>query len=186
MISINYQATSLLDTIGFFNLSKSVMTTPFHYSTTYVLDRSHFSETFDESITVVNPKTLYFKSMILFFLGTIILLFTEISPYASWFIVALGVLEALSIRFRKPWWLARQLISRAANSELTLTIDENSVSSKSYYVESEIPWAEVNDIKQTKQGWLLYHARGKTYISGRCLSEVAKKFISVKAQEHNN
>ncbi|MFT6898604.1 MAG: hypothetical protein ACJA13_003028 [Paraglaciecola sp.] len=157
------------------------MTTPFSYSTTYILDKSHFSETFDESITADNAKTVYFKAIILALLGLIILLFTQITAYIAWFIVALGAVEVLSIRFRKSWWLARQMISKAANSELTLTVDENGVRSKSFYVESEILWADVKKIEQTAQGWLLYHAGGKNYLSGRCLSAAANEFISAQA-----
>lgn len=157
------------------------MTEPFNYSTTYKLDKSHFSETFDESITEENSKNLYMKSIILAVMGSSILLFTEMSAYVAWFIVALAAVEALSVRFRKPWWLTRQMISKAANSELTLTIDEKSVSSKSYYVESKILWNDVSKIEQTPQGWMLYHRNGKHYISGRCLSEPAKKFIQAQA-----
>lgn len=157
------------------------MTTPFCYSTTYKLDKSHFSETFDESSAVDNAKTVYLKSIILALVGLAILLFTDITAYVAWFIVALGAVEVLSIRFRKSWWLARQMISKAANSELTLTVDENSVSSKSFYVESKIPWAEVRKIEKTAQGWLLYHGGGKNYLSGRCLSEAANEFITAQA-----
>jgi hypothetical protein len=157
------------------------MSTPFSYSSTYILDKSHFSETFDASITVDNAKTVYFKSIILAFLGLALLLFKQIRPYVGWFIVALGALEVLSVRFRKSWWLARQMISKAASNELTLTIDEYSVSSKSFYVESKISWAEVRKIEQTAQGWLLYHAGGKNYLSGRCLSEPANEFIRAQA-----
>ena len=157
------------------------MTSPFSYSTTYILDKSHYSETFDESVTLNNSRNVYFKSIALGLLGLAILLFTEVSPYGAWFVVALGVLEALSIRFRKSWWLARQMMSKAANTELTLTIDENGVSSKSFHVESRISWAEVKKVEQTDQGWLLFHAGGKNYLSGRCLSEEAKNFISAQA-----
>lgn len=157
------------------------MTTPFSYSITYTLDRSHFSETYDESITASNAKTLYLKSIVLIVLGLATLLYTEISPFVAWFIVALGFLEVLSIRFRKPWWLARQMMSKAASTELTLTIDENSVSSKSFYVESKITWVEIKKIKKTTQGWLLYSATGKNYLSDRCLSDAAKEFVSAQA-----
>lgn len=157
------------------------MTEPFNYSTTYKLDKSHFSETFDESITEENSKNLYMKSIILAVMGSSILLFTEISAYVAWFIVALAAVEALSVRFRKPWWLTRQMISKAANSELTLIIDENSVSSKSYYVESKILWNDISKIEKTTQGWMLFHSAGKSYISGRCLSEYANEFIKTQA-----
>ncbi len=157
------------------------MTTPFTYSTSYILDKSHFSETFDESITVDNSISVYFKSIVLALLGLATLLLTDISPYVAWFIVALGGLEVLSIRFRKPWWLARQMMSKAANNKLTLTMDETSVSSKSLHVDSKILWADISKIEQTAQGWLLYHASGRNYLSGRCLSEAAKEFISAQA-----
>lgn len=157
------------------------MTEPFYYSTSYKLDKSHFSETFDESITEENSKNLYLKSIILTVMGSSILLFTDVSAYIAWFIVALAAIEALSVRFRKPWWLTRQMISKAANSELTLTIDENGVSSKSFYVESKIMWNDVDRIEKTAQGWMIYHNSTKNYISGRCLSEPAGDFISAKA-----
>ena len=162
------------------------MPTPFSYSFSYILDKSHFSETFDESVIIDNSKTVYFKSMVLALFGLAVLLFTPVNAYAAWFIVALGALEALSIRFKKSWWLARQLISKAANAEITLTIDDKEVCSKSFYVESKISWTEINKIEQTKQGWLLYHSGGKNYISGRCLSEQANEFINGQAQLKGN
>jgi len=157
------------------------MTSPFYFSTTYILDKSHFSETFDESVTVDKSNTVYFKTIVLAMLGLGILIFTDVNPYAAWFIVALGAIEALSIRFRKAWWLARQLISKAANADVTLTIDEKSVSSKSFYVTSEISWLEITKVEQTVQGWLLYHKGGKNYLSNRCLSDAANEFINAQA-----
>lgn len=157
------------------------MSTPFSYSTTYILDKSHFSETFDESNALDNSKKAYLKGILLALLGLAILIFSEIHPYIAWFIIALGGLEVLSIRFRKSWWLSRQLISKAANTELTLTINTQGVYTRSFSVESEISWANVSKIEQTSQGWLLYHAGGKSYLSNRCLSESAKVFIETQA-----
>ena len=157
------------------------MTAPFYYSTTYKLDKSHFSETFDESIPVNTSIKAYVKSIGLAIIGFAILYFTNLNSYAAWFIIVLGVVDACSVYFRKPWWLARQMISEAANVELTLTIDENGVSSKSFSVESKITWDEVIKIEQTRQGWLLYHASGRNYLSSRCLSEAAKEFIRAQA-----
>ena len=157
------------------------MATPFFYSTTYILDKSHYIETYDASKLAGNAKRVCIVTVLLAILGFLLLLFTPISPYAAWFIIALGALEAFSYRFRKPWWLGRQLISKAANTELTLTINEDGLSSRSVHVKSEISWQEVNKIEQTAQGWLLYHAKGKTYLSGRCLSEAANEFIRAQA-----
>ena len=122
------------------------MSTPFSYSTTYILDKSHFSETFDESNALDNSKKAYLKGILLAILGLAILIFSEIHPYIAWFIIALGGLEV-----------------------------------RSFTVESEISWANVSKIEQTSQGWLLYHAGGKSYLSNRCLSESAKVFIETQA-----
>ncbi|WP_371194429.1 YcxB family protein [Glaciecola sp. SC05] len=157
------------------------MTTPFHYSTTYVLDKSHFSETFDESVTTNNPKTAYLKSIGLALFGIALLLLTELSGYAAWFVIVLGIVEALSVYFKKPWWLARQMISRAANETLTLTIDNEGVSSSSDSVESKILWEDVTQVEGTAQGWMLHHANGRNYLSKRCLSDAANDFLRQKA-----
>lgn len=157
------------------------MTTPFYYSTTYVLDKSHFSETFDESTPVKTSIMAYAKPVGLMIFGSAILYYTELSPYAAWFIIILGFVDACSVYFRKQWWLARQMISDAANTELTLTLDENGVSSKSFSVDIKVLWDEVTKIEKTPQGWLLYHASGKNYLSDRCLSESSMEFLSKKA-----
>ncbi len=154
------------------------MTTPFNYTTKYKLDRSHFAETFDESAVEKSVMQRYLKAILLFAIGAIMLIFTEVTAYVSWFFVALGAVEALSVRFRRPWWLTRQMMSRAANSELSMTIDNEGLKTMSAYVKSTILWQDVTRIKQTRQGWLIHHQGGCTYLSNRCLSDAAQKFIS--------
>lgn len=157
------------------------MTAPFHFSTTYVLDKSHFSETFDESVPPINPRKAYFKSIGIALFGLAILFFTELSGYAAWFILVLGIIEALSVYYKKSWWLARQMISRAANESLKLTIDDEGIRSSSYSVERKILWRDVTYIEQTKQGWILYQGARKHYLSKRCLSKEANVFIDFQA-----
>lgn len=159
------------------------MTEAFHYSTTYKLDKSHYSETYDQSVTYDFVKTGYIKATIWALVGVVLLLATEISGYISWFIIGLGVLEALNVRFHKAWWLARQMISKAANNKVTLTIDEESVKSHSIHVNSKIAWRDIVKIEQTSEGWLLHQQTGKSYLSNRCLSQEAQDFIAAKAAE---
>jgi hypothetical protein len=157
------------------------MTKAFSYTTTYVLDKSHFAETFDESVIIDKSIKAYAKSIGLALFGFAILYFTDLSSYAAWFIVVLGIVEALNVYFKKPWWLARQMISRAANEELTLSIDEEGICSQSYSVKSHIAWADINKIEKTPQGWLLYQGASRSYLSCRCLSAEANAFIQAKA-----
>ncbi|NMH61500.1 YcxB family protein [Alteromonas ponticola] len=154
------------------------MNMPFSYTTRYKLDRSHFAETFDQSFIESGFLQRYLKAIILFSIGAVMLIFTDITAYLSWFFVALGALEAVSVRFRRPWWLARQMLSKAANSELSLTIDDKGLKTTSSYVESTILWAQVNRIEKTRQGWLIHHQGGRAYVSDRCLSEEAKQFLA--------
>lgn len=157
------------------------MTEPFHYSTTYVLDKSHFSETFDESYVQGNEKSAYLKSLFFIVPGVLLLLFSDLSPYAAWFLIALGIIEALSVKFRKPWWLARQMISKAANDTLTLVIDDQGVASHSINVNSKLLWKDINRVEKTRLGWLLYQGTGKTYLSNRCLNDETRQFLTEKA-----
>ncbi|MEP2651565.1 MAG: YcxB family protein [Paraglaciecola sp.] len=156
------------------------MTQPFQYSTSYILDKSHFSETFDQTVTEVAPQKAYLKSLVIGVLGAILLLATELNPYISWFVVAWAGVEVLSVRFQKSWWLARQMISKAANNELTLTIDEEGIRSQSTSVKSFITWDDIIKIEQTSQGWLLHHGAGRSYLSSRCLSPEAQAFVAQK------
>lgn len=159
------------------------MTQEFSYDTTYILDKSHFSETFDESVVESNANTAYFKSILLAVLGLGVLLTTDVNPYAAWFIVALAAVEALSVRFRKSWWLTRQMLSKTANAEVSISISDHKIHTHSFYADSHILWSEVSQIEATKQGWLIYHPKGKNYLSNRCLSTDAIEFLKGKASE---
>ena len=158
------------------------MTTAFTYSTTYLLDKSHYIETYEASVPADNSKKVYLIAILLALVGLAVLMLTEINAFVAWFIIALGGLEVFSIRFKKPWWLARQLISKAANTELTLTIDEHGISSKSIHVKSTLAWTDISKIEVTENGWLLYHNDSKNYLSSRALSDEAKAFLTTKIQ----
>jgi len=159
------------------------MTTPFYYSTTYVLDKRHFSETFEQSMPKTPDKSAYYKSIGLALLGFIIIYLTKAASYAGWFVIILAIVDACSVYFNKSWWLARQMISQAANTQLTLTIDEMSISSESHSVKSKILWMDVTHIVATDKGWLLHHSAGKTYLSSGCLSDQANAFVKAKASK---
>ena len=161
------------------------MTDSFQYSTTYILDKSHLSETFDQSDTGENKKAEYAKAAILVVIGLAVLQLTNLSPYIGWFIIALSIVETLSIRFKKAFWLGRQLISRAANNSLTLTIDEQGIATHSHYVNSKLLWDDITRIEETAKGWLLYQGKGKSYLSNRCLSDEAREFVRLKAEDKN-
>lgn len=161
------------------------MESQFSYSTTYVLDRPLFSETYDQSVVAKDIKTKYGKSVVLSLFGVVLLYFTEVTAYLAWFFIVLGAIDAVSVRYQKSWWLTRQMMSRAANTKLTLTIDDVGVRSQSHYVDSQIKWSDMTSIEATSKGWLLHIGKGKTYISNSKLNDEAIAFIKKQAATRN-
>ncbi len=152
------------------------MTEAFNYSTQFILDKSYYCECFDESVTQKVTLKTYLKALIFVLIGLALLL-TAANNYASWFIIALGILEALSIKFKRTWWLLRQMWSRAADNPVTLTINEQGIHTFSDYIDSKILWDQIYDLKETKQGFLIRLEKSQTYLSKGYLNTVAIDFI---------
>ena len=157
------------------------MDTPFSYTSTFVLDKAHFNECYCESATLELSAKAFLKSSILMLFGLILLLFTPVNAYAAWFVVALGILEALSLYYNQPWWVLRQMLSKASNSEVTLTIDKQGVLSESFYHNGRILWLDVFEIKEMDLGFVLHFTVGKktskSYVSKGSLSNSAQEYI---------
>ncbi|MDP7592625.1 MAG: YcxB family protein [Litorilituus sp.] len=117
--------------------------------------------------------------------GLYILLFTQVNAYAAWFVIALGVLEAVSLYYHQPWWVIRQMLSKASNSEVTLTIDEQGVLTESFYHTGRILWHNITDIQESELGIILIFtldkSQGKSYLSKSCLSEAALRYLLNKS-----
>ena len=163
------------------------MNTPTSFTSKFILDKPHFNECYSQSNTIEHSENAYFKAGVLMLFGLIILLFTPVNNYAAWFVVALGILEALAIYYSQPWWVLRQMLSKASGSDVTLTIDEQGVLSESFYHNGRILWSDVCDIKETQLGFVLHFTIGKktskSYLSKSHLSNSAQEFI-VKRIDH--
>ena len=157
------------------------MATPFSYITQYRLDKDHFRECYAQSVITDNSVGVYFKAMLLSVGGVLLVLFTDVNPYAAWFLLLLGALEALSVYYQQAWWVMRQMLSKAANSEVTLTIDEVGITSQSPFAELIIEWQSVKAFTATESGWLVEHAQGKNYLSNSCLTAQAIEFMKGKS-----
>lgn len=156
------------------------MTTSFSYQYEFTLDKAHFEECYDESV-VVDMRPKRFLKAGLFVLFGIALLFSDLTRYAAYFFVGLGIVEALSIRYQRPWWLMRQMMSKAAGNDVTLLIDEHGIKTQSLYVHQLITWGEIYRIKETQAGFLVTHKAGTSYISKRCLNDDAADYIRQKS-----
>jgi len=153
------------------------MATPFTYSTNFVLDKDHFNECYEQSINAPRGNT---KAIIFILLGGG-LLFLSDSPYLAWFLIALGILELFSNRYHQAWWVLRQMLSRASKSTVTITLDEQGITTQSHYFASQTPWNEFTKIEDTEKGYLLFTKKGKSYLSKKHLSTQAQEFIKQKS-----
>ena len=160
-----------------------LMNSTFSYSTTFVLNRQYYSECFEQSVVIEHALRRYAKALFFIVFGALLVLFTEVNEYAAWFVFALGILEAVSIRYQQAWWVARQMLSRAAKSEVKLIVDESGISTESFYQNNQHAWSDFSTITATDKGWLLAHEKGKNYISNQFLSTDAQSYLSNKQNE---
>lgn len=161
------------------------MTTPFSYSHTFILDKAHFNECYSQS--VVNDQSIraYFKAIILSVFGMLLVLFSDVNPYAAWFVFALGVLEAISIYYRQAWWVMRQLLGKSAKGEVTLIVDEKGIATDSFYIKSMVLWENISAFKKTTLGWVISHEMGNNYISDSFLSSQASDMFIQRQASFN-
>ncbi|MBL4941828.1 MAG: YcxB family protein [Colwellia sp.] len=160
------------------------MNSPLSFTSKFTLDKAHFNECYSESTTLDLSAKAFFKSGVLMIFGLIILLFTPVNAYAAWFVIGLGILEAVSHYYHQPWWVVRQMLSRASNSEVTLTIDEQGVLSESFYHKSKILWQDMTTLTETSLGFVLHFnagkSTGKSYLSKSYLSKDAQQYLQTK------
>ena len=159
------------------------MTQPFSYQTTFILDKSHFSECYDESVPASTIAALNRKGGFLLLIGVLLVMFSELNPYAAWFIFSLGLLEIVSSRYKKAWWVARQMLSKVAKAEVSLQINAESVHISSFYNDNKMKFSDIERITATDQGWLISHNSFRHYISNRCLNASALAFLQAKMSQ---
>ena len=137
------------------------------YSTQFTLTREYLAECFDQSLPHgKNAKPNYFVPVFFFAVGSGLLNFTDQPEIAGWMLIALGVLEVLHIRYRRAWWLARQMWGASANSEVTLTIDDEGIRTQSSFVQTSLLWIDIERVIETNLGHLLVDKAGaQQYLS---------------------
>jgi hypothetical protein len=137
------------------------------YNTQFTLSRDYLAECFDQSLPYgknAKPKFLFSASLLA--LGAGALVFTEQPKFVGIILIALAVLELIHIRFRRAWWLTRQMWGESSDSEVKLTIDENGIRTQNPYTQTTLLWADVESLIETDLG-LIFVAKygGQQYLS---------------------
>lgn len=149
------------------------------HSSYYVLNRDYFSECFDESANTTTSLKTYLKAIGLIIMASVIYAM-DIEIYVAAFLLCLGVVELLSIRYKRSWWINRQMLSRAAGSKVVVRVDEQGIFTDSTHHQQGMLWGDIADIKSTEKGFLVNHTNGTSYLSKSGLDEDALVLLSGK------
>lgn len=149
------------------------------YSSYYILNREYFSECFDESANTKTDLRTY-RLAILFSIAAAILFTIEAEAYVAWFVLCLSGVELLSIRYRRSWWITRQMFSRAAGSKVNIRIDDQGIFTDSAHHQKCMLWNEITEIKSTEKGFVISHNNGIHYLSRSGLDEGVLTLLAEK------
>lgn len=154
------------------------------FQSEFKLNRAHLEECYDESLPFSKNLTPRYKFMVVLITSALVIFFfTKEQDILGYFLLGLVLLEWFSFRYRRAWWLTRQVWSRNSGNTIHLTIDEQGIEIKSVYSNKLILWSEVVSIDETERGLRLTLNNGASnYISKSTIDEQASQFI----MEQNN
>jgi hypothetical protein len=149
----------------------------------YILNREYFTECFDESADTPPNVKKYSKALLLIVMACVFFAI-KVEIYVSWFLLALGIVELLSIRYKRSWWVSRQMLSRSAGSKVNIRINDKGIFADSTHHQQNILWSDISEIKNTERGYVIIYNRGTNYLSKRKLDEdylnlLAEKSIAI-------
>lgn len=149
-------------------------------SSHYILNREYFTECFNESSVTTNSLKKYSKAIILVILACVFFA-AEFEVYLTWFLLALGGVELLSIRYKRSWWVARQMLSRRAGSRVNIRIDDQGIYSDSAHHQQSILWNDIDELKTTEKGFIIIHKGGTNYLSRKGLDKDYLDLVTEKS-----
>jgi len=152
------------------------------FNTQFTLSRDYLAECFDQSLPYgKNAKPNFHFPALLFASGAGLLFFTEQPMVVGCTLIALAVLELIHIRFRRAWWLTRQMLGRSAGSKVKLSIDEDGVQTQNPYTQTVLLWADIDRVIETDLGLILVAKSGnqqylsKSLFSAELISEIVAR-----------
>ena len=163
------------------NQTPQAITMP-SFSTQFTLTRDYLAQCYDQSLPHgKNAKPNYLFPAFLFAAGAALLYFTDQPQIFGWILLALAMLELLHIRYRRAWWLARQMWGASANSEVTLTIDDEGIRTLSPFSQTAISWLDIGQVIETDLGFILEDKAGaRQYLSKSLLpAAVIDKLVAL-------
>ncbi len=154
------------------------MSNDFSFTTEYALDKSFFAECYDQTSSPVTFPKAYLKGIFFLVFGVVLVKFELLpSAYVGWFFIVLSFIEALSVYFKRTWWLWRQTFGVSSSSKVELQLDSQGLSYKSGKNTRNIAWSDIDELEQSDLGFILHLGKQRQYLSKSCLNDEAIAFI---------
>jgi hypothetical protein len=155
-----------------------------HFETHFMLNREHYAECFDQSMLLKGPQKPRITFIAFLVISGVFFLFlTEVPGLLAWFFFAIAVLEYVSFKYKRAWWLTRQMMSKNAGNKITLIFDEKGIENKSVYINNKLAWQAINNIQETDMGFMLFLKNGsQQYLSKQCLTEPIMTLLMQKIE----
>lgn len=149
------------------------------FESEFILNRQHLEESYDQSQPFSKHQKPRIKFIaLLLVVALLIFNFTESQNVLAYFAIALATLEYLSFRYRRSWWLTRQVWSKNSGNIIHLTIDDSGIKIKSVYINNQLLWIDISKVDTTEKGLMLTLKNGaKSYLSNSALNEEVIAFI---------
>ncbi|BEU03472.1 hypothetical protein OAG1_22720 [Agarivorans sp. OAG1] len=159
------------------------------FKTQFTLSRQYLAECFDQTSPFEKKSAIkkWFPALLLL-VGLALLMFTEQPKVAGSMLIGLAVLELIHIRFKRAWWLTRQMWGRSANSEIKLSINNEGIETQNPYTKTSLAWDNVETVIETELGIILVaKTGGRQYLSKSLFPEelVAEIIVKFKAVEED-
>ncbi|WP_043315441.1 YcxB family protein [Microbulbifer sp. HZ11] len=139
----------------------------------FTLSRDYLAECFDQSLPYgKGAKPNYLFPALMLAAGAGSLIFTDQPRVLGYMLIAFAILELLHIRFRRAWWLARQMWGKSAGSEVTVIVDERGITTQSEHTQTALPWSDIEDVIETDLGLIIAaKSGGRHYLSKSLFTE---------------
>ncbi|MPW29611.1 YcxB family protein [Agarivorans sp. B2Z047] len=159
------------------------------FKTQFTLSRQYLAECFDQTSPFEKKSAIkkWFPALLLL-VGLALLMFTEQPKVAGSMLIGLAVLELIHTRFKRAWWLTRQMWGRSANSEIKLSINNEGIETQNPYTKTSLAWDNVETVVETELGIILVaKTGGRQYLSKSLFPEelVAEIIVKFKAVEED-
>ncbi|MFC3031089.1 YcxB family protein [Pseudoalteromonas fenneropenaei] len=153
------------------------------YSFSYTLDKPFYRECF-QSCAPLTPKKMPRYALLLLLVGLgMFSIYGLKDHYLGTFLIMLAILECVANYFQEPWWVTRQMWSRAAGTDVQVIIDEQGIKTENRGNKMQWLWADITAVVRTNSGVVFSSARGNHYLSASHMEEQVIDYIINKAKK---